>query len=302
MSAQNPVTETSFDLEAPLGSRWPAGLLTPVADLVEAAAAPGTSTVRQLQLLGTVGRRVDSLFQRRSAALRVAGAGAAALPRRERLRELLERAQWLWTSAVAPSLHARGIGIHAWQELPSDERRVLAQVFVDELFPLLTPLTVDATHPFPAVATLALNLAVLARERRTGAERFIGIEIPPTVPRVLSAAHGAACVPVECVIGANLSMLLPDLEVVHHHTFRVTRDGRPLRTRGIVNGLASRTRLAVRLEVDAAMPAAQRVRLIGGLGLDTGDLDASTAPLDLAAVTAAPLARIAARERSDGGG
>ncbi len=194
-----------------------------------------------------------------------------------------------------PALRERGAVIHAWPELAAAEQRALARIFVRELSPLLTPLTVDATHPFPAVASLALNVAVLARERRSGAERFIGIEIPPTVPRFIGIANSVRLLSVECLIGANLTTLLPDLEVVHHHTFRVTRDGRPLRARGLANGLASRTRPAVRLEVDAEMPPAQRALLLAGLGLDAGDLDACAPPLDLASVAAVPLARLVAR-------
>ena len=298
MSARTPVTRTSLHRESSIGPEPSEGLLAPIEALVSSAVAPRTSTARRLRLLGAAGRRVDSLFQRRSASFRLARAGAVALARRERLRDLLDGANGLWREAVLPALRERGIAIHEWSELREDERRALGLIFVHELSPLLTPLTVDATHPFPAVASLSLNLAVLAREPRSGAERFIGIEIPLTVPRLLCAASDTRLVPVECVIGANLPALLPTLEVVHQHTFRVTRDDRPRRAREIVPGIASRTRPAVRLEVDAAMPAAQRVRLLAGLGLAAGDLDTSTAPLDLAAMTAEPLARILARGRS----
>lgn len=299
MTARTPVTRTSFDRETSIGPEPFGGLLAPIEALVTTAVSARTSTARRLRLLGAVGRRVDSLFQRRAASFRVAGAGAAALARRERLRGLLNDANALWGRAVLPSLRARGIAIHEWSELRDDERRALEQIFFHELSPLLTPLTVDAAHPFPAVASLALNLAVLAREPRSGAERFIGIEIPPTVPRLLGAAPDTRLVPVECVIGANLPALLPALEVVHQHAFRVTRDDRPLRAGGLVQGIASRTRPAVRVEVDAAMPSAQRAQLLAGLGLAAGDLDASSAPLDLAALTVEPLARLLARGRRD---
>ncbi len=299
MSARNPVTQTSFDRRASVGPRLIEGLLAPVEALVATAGAPGTSTARRLRLLGTVGHRVDSLFQARASALRVAAAGTAALVRRKRLRSLLDEAQALWADPIVPGLQEHGIGIHAWRELATHEHRALAQVFVRELFPLLTPLTVDATHPFPAVASLALNVAISARDRRSGAERFIGIEIPPTVPRLLCIPDSRSLVPVESVIGANLQGLLPDLEVVHHHTFRVTRDRRPSGARAVFDGLVSRTRRAVRLEVDAEMPPAQRALLVAGLGLDPADLDACVAPLDLAAVTAVALARLRARRGED---
>jgi polyphosphate kinase len=138
---------------------------------------------------------------------------------------------------------------------------------------------------------------VLTRDLRTGTHRYIGIEIPPTVPRFLRPRAGSPLVPLECVIGANLPVLLPGLEVVEQHTFRVTRDGRPLRARGVAEGLGSRTRAAVRLEVDAAMSEAQRLRLVRSLGLEADDVDPSAAPLDLAALTALPLTQELSRTR-----
>jgi polyphosphate kinase len=94
------------------------------------------------------------------------------------------------------------------------------------------------------------------------------------------------------VIGGNLAVLLPGLEVVCHHAFRATRDGRPLRSRALGAGGGPRTRAAVRLEVDAATPAELRRLLAQGLGLDAAhDIDESPGLLDLAAVAALPLAR-----------
>lgn len=159
--------------------------------------------------------------------------------------------------------------------------------------PLLTPLTVDATHPFPCVASLALSVAVLVREPRGAGERYVGIEVPPAVPRFLSPSPGGPLVAIEEVIGGSLASLLPGLDVVCHHAFRATRDGRPLRARGLgATGGGPRTRAPVRLEVEAATPAELRRLLAEGLGLDPRcDVDESPGPLDLAAVASLPLAR-----------
>ena len=296
MSIRTPFTQTSFDSATSVGPRLFEGFLAPIEALLVPAADPWTSSARRLRLLGAVGRRVDALFELRAAAFRATGAGTLPTIRRQRLRALLESAHEIWAQQLLPALRERGLPILEWHELRLDERRGLARIFVDELSPLLTPLTVDAAHPFPAVASLSLNVAVWAREPRSGTERYIGIELPPTFPRFLETPGGEGLVPIERVIGANLSVLLPDLDVLHHHAFRVTREVRPRRARGGSNSLVSRTRPVVRLEVDAEMPATQRRFLVEGLGVERGDVDTSPAPLDLSALTALPLTRLLAAE------
>lgn len=289
-NAWNLGRETSLDalLGGELGTRG--DLLAPLEALLRSARDPRAPVLARLRALGAVGRRVDSLFQLRAGALRARADEPRRATRRARLRSLLAEAQGLLTQEVFPALRDRHFWIAEWAALDPREGRVLADIFLGEISPLLTPLTVDATHPFPRFASLALNVAVSTREPRTGARRFVGIEIPPTVPRFLRPAPGGLLVPIESVLGANLPVLLPGLEVLHHHPFRVTRDGRPLRARGLAEARGPRTRAAVRLEVDAATPRALRASLAKGLGLESGDVDSVSGPLDLAAVAALPLA------------
>jgi polyphosphate kinase len=117
--------------------------------LLSTAIEGRASLVRRLELLGAIGRRVDTLFQLRARAFRASpnGGGAPALLRRRRLRSLLVDAHALWAHVVLPTLRERDIAVDGWTDLRREDRQILTRLFSTEVSPLLTPLTVDAAHP-----------------------------------------------------------------------------------------------------------------------------------------------------------
>jgi polyphosphate kinase len=254
---------------------------------------PRTPLLRRLQLLATAGRHVDELFQQHPDALRSARGVIPASARRERVRALANRAYVLFEEELLPVLAAHGpVRLGSWRELSSSDRETISRLFASEVSPLLTPLTVDATHPFPAVASLSLNLGVLVRERGGRTDRFVGIEVPPALPRFVGRRGLLVCI--EDVIGNNLDLLLPGLEVRCHRAFRVTREGRSVRA----GRAGTRTRAAVRLEVESRTPGALKRLLVEELGLGEGDVDVVPGPLDLASLASLPPVRcLGDRER-----
>ena len=95
------------------------------------------------------------------------------------------------------------------------------------MFPVLTPLAVDPSHPFPYISGLSLNLAVLVRNPEDAVERLARVKVPNNVPRFVVVSHSAVeaeYLPLEELIAAHLPMLFPGMEVVEHHLFRVTRN------------------------------------------------------------------------------
>ena len=68
------------------------------------------------------------------------------------------------------------------EDLTSDDRHELGAVFEAQIFPVLTPLAVDPSHPFPYISNLSLNLAVQVRDPKTGDERFARVKVPPSCP------------------------------------------------------------------------------------------------------------------------
>src|SRR5437764_1495752 len=77
-----------------------------------------------------------------------------------------------------------------WEELSSEDRSFLDAVFVERIFPVLTPLAVDPAHPFPYISNLSLNLAVTVHDPSTGDERFARVKVPPLLPRFLALPDG----------------------------------------------------------------------------------------------------------------
>jgi polyphosphate kinase len=145
----------------------------------------------------------------------------------ERTRELVDRHARCFRDIVNPELDAEGIHIRAWQDLDPEERSRLAAYFETKVFPVLTPLAVDPSHPFPYISGLSLNLAVLVRNPDEETERFARVKVPNNVPRFVVVSQSpieTEYLPLEELIAAHLSMLFPGMDVVEHHLFRVTRN------------------------------------------------------------------------------
>ena len=83
-----------------------------------------------------------------------------------------------------------GVKVLRWNELDDVQRKQLNELFIDELFPVLTPLAVDSGRPFPYISNLSLNLAVLVRDHSSGRLHFARVKVPPSLPRFVS--FGAA--------------------------------------------------------------------------------------------------------------
>ncbi|GAB2475203.1 polyphosphate kinase [Jatrophihabitans fulvus] len=145
----------------------------------------------------------------------------------ERTRELVERHALCFRDDVAPALEGEGIHIRRWDDLDDEERRRLADYFQSKVFPVLTPLAVDPSHPFPYISGLSLNLAVIVREPDEKVQRFARVKVPNNVPRFVVVSQSsveAEFLPLEDLIAAHLPTLFPGMDVVEHHVFRVTRN------------------------------------------------------------------------------
>ena len=124
--------------------------------------------------------------------------------------------------AMAQELADEKIRIVRYQDRP-ERQRELRQQFLDQIFPVLTPLAVDPSHPFPYISDLSLSMAVTVRDPETGERRFARIKVPPVLPRLWEVGTRTYIL-LEQIIAANLDILFPGMEVVEHHLFRVTRN------------------------------------------------------------------------------
>jgi len=142
---------------------------------------------------------------------------------RERSLELLTRADDA-LEALLPELDKAGIRIVSLDGLSEEDLAFLADAFREQIFPVLTPLSVDPAHPFPYISNLSLNLAAIVRDPMTDVDRFARVKVPPLLPRFLALPDGERFVPIEAVIAAHLDALFPGMEITSRHVFRVTRD------------------------------------------------------------------------------
>ncbi|QLD10953.1 RNA degradosome polyphosphate kinase [Microbacterium oleivorans] len=133
----------------------------------------------------------------------------------------------VWGETIQPALAAAGIEIVTWDDLDESERGRLYDYFQAQVFPVLMPLAVDPAHPFPYISGLSLNLAIRIRNAKTGRQEFARLKVPPMLPRFVELNTGSAVkryLPLEHLIANNLEDLFPGMEILEHHTFRLTRN------------------------------------------------------------------------------
>ena len=132
-------------------------------------------------------------------------------------------------STLRPELVAHGITILDYKDLNPEHSIYLQQFFEEHIFPVLTPLAVDPSHPFPYISNLSLNLAVVLREPDGSEELFARIKVPKMLPRFVPlpeplCKENWTGVSLEQVITHNLAALFPGMNIQECHPFRITRN------------------------------------------------------------------------------
>jgi len=139
-----------------------------------------------------------------------------------------------WHNEILPKLTAEGIIIHSYTTLNEQQKAAMHTFFVNEVFPVLTPLAFDSSHPFPFISNLSLNLAIIVRDPK-GKDFFARVKVPTNLFSRLIRIPEPADSPrtsnspihfiyLEEIIAAHLNHLFPGLEVVSSFPFRITRD------------------------------------------------------------------------------
>jgi polyphosphate kinase len=127
-------------------------------------------------------------------------------------------------SEVAPALANEGIVFSDYSTLDPEDKEYLDEQFRELVYPVLTPLAVDPSHPFPYISNLSLNLAVVVRNPESGVTRFARVKVPPILPRFVVLPDLERFVPLEQVIATHLGALFPGMEILGQDVFRVTRN------------------------------------------------------------------------------
>ena len=190
---------------------------------------------------------------------------------------------------ILPELKSAGIEIASYDSLTQLERHVLDSYFAEKVFPVLTPLAVDPSHPFPYISPSSLNLGLMVETpgepdtAHTQSEtRFVRIKVPSLVPRLIPVGGAKSkFVLAEDLIIANVRLLFPGANPGQCYTFRVTRDAdidiREEEADDLLRVMQQELRkrrfgAPVRLEVFSAMPAGMVEYLTESLGVTSDDV------------------------------
>jgi polyphosphate kinase len=193
---------------------------------------------------------------------------------RKRLLSMIDQQMACLKEQLIPALCETGIQILSYSALSQTETEELDSFFLQKVFPILTPLAVDRSHPFPYISPLSLNLGLMVESppepfpgdssRQSSEPKFVRIKVPSLVPRLVPVGLShSKFVLLEELIEANIGMLFPGMLPEKCHRFRVTRDAdieiREEEASDLLSLIQQELRkrrfgTPVRLEVSAGMP------------------------------------------------
>ncbi|MBZ8180279.1 polyphosphate kinase 1 [Oscillatoria salina] len=210
-----------------------------------------------------------------------------------RLRPMVQQQDEHFEQALRPKLAEAGVHLINYVDLNSEQRSYLQDIFEKQIFPVLTPLAVDPSHPFPYISNLSLNLAVVVKEPNREEDLFARIKVPKVLPRFVALPPELrkqpkgnfsiwTAVPLEQVIAHNLESLFPGMNVQEYYAFRIVRNAdlaveedeaddlmlaieQELRKRRIGGS-------AVRMEIQSSTPENVRSMLMREMGLEEIDV------------------------------
>jgi polyphosphate kinase len=274
--------------------------------VLEEAADPTTPLLERVKFAAIVAANLDEFFMVRVAGL--AGAVAegdttpdlAGLTPAHQLAAVAERAHAcvralyaLTVDELLPSLAAQRIRLLPLREVGDARLASLGVFFKTSVLPVLTPLAIDEARPFPLLASLSLNLAVLLDAAPGQADRRLAIvQVPAGLSRIvqLAESNGVAFVLLEEVIRAYLSQVFPGQTILEATVIRLTRDselefddeGGRTQLERVEHELRQRRRSdVVRLEVEWTTSVELVSRLRRQLDLPPDAVYAVAGPLDL---------------------
>ncbi|HAP34951.1 MAG TPA: polyphosphate kinase 1 [Bacteroidetes bacterium] len=213
----------------------------------------------------------------------------------ERVSSMVKQMSACFWKDLHPKLSNAGICLLKIDELKSEDKSKLADLFARKIFPVLTPLAFDPGHPFPYISNLSLNLAVVVTSKN-GEERFARVKVPDVLPRLIEIPNenieneSYRYVWLEDLIASNLELLFPGMIVKESYVFRVTRNAdieiQEDEAEDLISSIEESIRLrkfgsVVRVGVQETMPERIKNILIENLEVTKDDVYPIKQPLGL---------------------
>ncbi|MDZ4789221.1 MAG: polyphosphate kinase 1 [Blastochloris sp.] len=213
----------------------------------------------------------------------------------DRVTQMVQDQYTLWREQLVPALNLNNIRFHRVEDMPDYERAWAKEYFLQEVYPVLTPLAIDPSHPFPQLLNKSLNVIVsLERSDAPGEHRYAIVQVPRVLNRLIELPERSETVHdflfLSQLIESHAHLLFPGVTVSGAYAFRVTRNSdlyiddeealNLLRT--IEEELRKRNRgNAVRLEITNDCPIAVVQFLLEKFKLTKQDLYLVEDPINL---------------------
>ncbi len=211
--------------------------------VLEEAEDPAQPLLERVKFLSIVSSNLDEFFEIRVAGIKqqiesaTSDIGPDGLSSTETfnriqkaVRELVAKQYALWNNELLPALSKQGISVCAISQLSAKRAAWAHRYFQQEVLPMLTPLAVDASHPFPHLLNRSHNLLVRAKTRRGGERLHAIVQVPRVVPRLIAMPRAAGVgepweyVYLASLIKKHIGELFPGLIIEDAHAFRITRN------------------------------------------------------------------------------
>lgn len=263
--------------------------------------------LERLKFLCIVSSNLDEFFEVRVAGLKqqvqmgsVALAPDGMSPKSElsaiqkRARRQVDDQYRCWKEEIEPELSAQNIHFHNYPDVPEAERAHFEKFFRERIFPVLTPLAIDPSHPFPQLLNKSLNIIVHLEAEGLNTDLAV-VQVPRILPRVVpfsqqTEEQGHDFVFLGSIIKHHVGELFHGVNVLGAHLFRVTRNSNLYvdeeEADNLLHAIEEELRhvnrgAAVRLEVQEDCPEAVASRLLEIFNLDQGDLFRHDGPINL---------------------
>ena len=210
--------------------------------------------------------------------------------------ERLQEDQQKSLSNLAELLKAEGIETISAGALTKEERKWLEDHFMEQIFPVLTPLSIDPAHPFPFIPNLGFSIALQLRHRKSGEEMTALLRLPVALRRYIrlpDRKHAVRFIPIEETVNLFIGKLFPGYEVKGSGTFQIIRDSdieveeeSEDLVRLFETALKRRRRGSViRIEFDSQMPAELREFVASELGVSSSRVSVLSGPLAISQIS-----------------
>ena len=273
------------------------------------AAQARNPLLERVKFLAIVSNNLDEFFMKRIGGLKQQLAAGVATPTvdgrtpaqqlaecHQVIREMQREQQRIYIELV-DLLSQAGIRITEYEKLTGDQQQQLREHFRQNIFPMLTPLAMDPSHPFPFISNLTINLLVTLRFPGGHDLHMARVKVPVSKdvsPRMIQVGDENTYVTLDELIANNLDMLFPGMEIESCNLFRVTRNANVELDQESANDLLEMIEIElrerhfapiVRLEVSKGMNPTHRGMLAAELGLneaqDVFEVDCMMAMKDL---------------------